>query len=78
MIREAEANGEAHCNRGSESRVAVRQALWEAHMQSRVSALEEALKRTEAGAERASKKSNMQGNCEGPALLVKDVNHKLK
>ena len=33
--------------------VAVRQALWEAHLQSPVSALEEASRRTEEGAERA-------------------------
>ena len=47
---------EAHNDQGSErqieSRAAVRQALWEALMQSPVSASEEALKRTE-GAERA-------------------------
>ena len=56
-IREAKANGDAHYEQGSEgqieSRVAVRQALWEAHLRSQVSALEEALRRTEVGAERA-------------------------
>ena len=46
-IREAKANGEAHYDqrreRQIESRGTVRQALWEAHVRSKVSALEEAL-----------------------------------
>ena len=35
------------------SGVTVREALWEAHVRSQVSAFEEALRRTEEGAERA-------------------------
>ena len=46
-IRESKANGEAHYDQGREqqieSRGTVRQALWEAHVRSNVSALEEAL-----------------------------------
>ena len=51
--REAKANGDEYYDRGRrrqiESRAALRQAMWEQHLQSLVSALEEALRRREAG-----------------------------
>ena len=52
-LREAKANGEEYYDQGGgrqiESRVAWRQAMQEKHLQSPVSALEDALRRTEAG-----------------------------
>ena len=52
--REAKANGDEYNDqddnaRQIESSVAVRQAMWEKHIQSPVSALEEVLRKTEAG-----------------------------
>ena len=52
-MREAKANGSEYYNQGSgrqiASRVAAREALWEKHLQSPVSSLEEALRKTAAG-----------------------------
>ena len=58
ISREAKANGDEYFDQGGErqigSRVAVRQAMWEKHLHSPVSALDEALRRTAAaGGERA-------------------------
>ena len=51
------ANGEAYEDQGSgrqfESRESAREAMWEKHLQSPVSALDETLTRTAAGGERA-------------------------
>ena len=56
-VRDAEANGEEHYDQGGgrhiESCVMVRQAMWEKHLQSPVSAVEKFLRRTEAEREPA-------------------------
>ena len=56
-IGEAKANVEGYYDHGSgrqiESRVSVKQEMWEKHFLRPTSAVEEALKRTEVGAERA-------------------------
>ena len=56
-VTEATMKGEEYYDQGSarriESRVAVKQAMWEKHLQSPVSVLDEALRRTAAGGERA-------------------------
>ena len=57
MFGDAKTNGEAYYDRSGErqnlNRTKVRQDSWEVYMQSPTAALEEALKSTEAGAERA-------------------------
>ena len=49
MLRDAKTDGEAHCERSggrqNEGRATVRQALWEAHVQSPTAALEEAVEK---------------------------------
>ena len=75
MLRDA--NEEAYYDRSSErqiaSRATMRQALWEAHMQSPTAALEEVLRRTEAGAERAESAtadgSETQASIGAPSLV---------